>query len=69
MKIKRENDIKKISNDHVLMEKEMEKDKILDSLIPENEEIVKLIKEDKLSLSDSIEKMYAKSMVLKHLQN
>ena len=69
MKIKRENDIKKISNDHVLMEKEMEKDKILDSLIPENEEIIKLIKEDKITLNDSIEKIYAKSMVLKHLQN
>ena len=69
MKIKRENDIKKISNDHVLMEKIIERDKILDIFVPENDEIIKIIKEDKKNLNDSIEKIYAKSMVLKRLQN
>ena len=67
LKIKRENDIKKISNDHVLMEKQMEKDKIFDIFITENQEIVNLIKDNNDASNETIEKIYAKSKVLKKL--
>ena len=67
LKIKRENDIKKISNDHVLMEKQMEKDKILDIFITENQEIVNLLKDNNNASNETIEKIYAKSKVLKKL--
>ena len=67
LKIKRENDIKKISNDHVLMEKRMEKDKILDIFITENQEIINLLKDNDDGPNETIEKIYAKSKVLKKL--
>ena len=65
LKIKRENDIKKLSNEQVLIEKEIEKDKILDIFLPESEDIIKIIKEDKENMEDTIEKLYEKTKILK----
>ena len=66
LKIKREDEIKKLGNESVLMEKNLDKDKILDVFIPENEEMINLLK-DKKSNDDNIEELYEKSRILKHI--
>ena len=66
LKIKREDDIKKIGNENVLVEKELQKDKILDIFLPENQEIVDLLKENN-NKYDDIELLYIKSKILRHL--
>ena len=66
LKIKREDDIKKIGNENVLVEKELQKDKILDIFLPENQEIVDLLKENN-NKHDDTELLYIKSKILKHL--
>lgn len=65
LKIKRENILKKLSNEQVLLEKEIEKDKIFDVFLPENEEIINMIKEDKDCIKETIEQLYEKTKILK----
>ena len=65
LKIKRENDLKKLNKQHVLKQKEMEKDKILETFITENQEIINLLKENNNNLDNSIEKTFTKTKVLK----
>ena len=67
LKIKRENDIKKMNKDRALKKNELEKDKILDIFIPENDEIINILKENKDNINNSIEKIYIKTKVLKNI--
>ena len=65
LKIKRENDIKKIGNESVLIEKSLNKDKIFDIFTTENKEMIKMLKENYTYNNDSIESIYEKSKILK----
>ena len=69
LKIQREDDIKKIGNEHAFNEKAIQKDKILDIFLSENQEIIDLLKENNnKNRYDDIELLYIKSKVLKHLK-
>jgi hypothetical protein len=66
LKIKRENDIKKIGNESVLIEKSLNKDRILDIFTTENKEMINMLKENYTYADDTIENIYEKSKILKY---
>ena len=65
LKIKREETYKKLSNETVLFEKKFDKDQILNDFLPKEDELKKLVKEEKKDLIGEIDDLYNKYKILK----
>ena len=69
IKIKRDEYFKKLSNESVLLEKKLEREHIMNVFAFKDEEIIKLIKEKKVTLMDKIDELYFKYKALKYFNS
>ena len=69
IKIKRDEYFKKLSNESVLLEKKLEREHIMNMFTYKDAEIIKLLKEKKVTLMDQIDELYFKYKALKYFNS
>ena len=69
IKIKRDEYFKKLSNESVLLEKKLEREHIMSMFSYKDADIIKLLKEKKVTLMDQIDELYFKYKALKYFNS
>ena len=69
IKIKRDEYFKKLSNESVLLEKKLEREHIMNMFTYKDADIIKLLKEKKVTLMEQIDELYFKYKALKYFNS